>query len=188
MSEIFKEKIKKLKESIDEIEKRLKKTNFPFTDNPEFLETRWGIEREIIRPHPTINGKHITYPFEKYLQLREEEKEEKEKLAIEVEETKKVLDYLEKELIKAKADEVIVTDGEAEETEGKAKRLKLRPIDNEKLNEDIVNNVQDFVYSGEGSMEESFQKLSKNSKEIFGIELTKSQIEGRFNRNKKKYS
>lgn len=68
------------------------------------------------------------------------------------------------------------------------KRLTLSPNDREKLNEAIVAQVQDYIDSGKGTMEQAFEWLSKKSKTLFGCILSKSQIEGRYKRNNKRRS
>jgi hypothetical protein len=65
------------------------------------------------------------------------------------------------------------------------RRLKLSPSKNEKLNEDITEAVQEFIDSGNGSQEQAFEYVNKNSENLFGIALTKGQVEGRYKRVKK---
>ncbi|MBA4405696.1 hypothetical protein C0389_00310 [bacterium] len=65
-------------------------------------------------------------------------------------------------------------------------RLNLTPNKKEKLHSKIVEEVNAFIEAGKGSQEQAFKKLSKNSKKLFGYELTHKQIQGRFARNKNK--
>lgn len=75
-----------------------------------------------------------------------------------------------------------------EEKENKpAKRLNLSPNKKEILHSKIIEEVNNFIEAGKGTLEQAFQKLSKRSKRLFGYELTPKQIEGRYSRNKKKH-
>jgi hypothetical protein len=80
--------------------------------------------------------------------------------------------------------------GQSTEQENrKGRRLKLNRNENEQLNDRIVKKVNELVDSGSATQRQAFEILaeqSQKSKKLFGFALTPKQIEGRFNRNKKK--
>jgi hypothetical protein len=86
-------------------------------------------------------------------------------------------------------DEKLLSGQSTEQENRKGRRLKLNRNENEQLNDRIVKKVRELVYKGKATQRQAFEILaeeSRKSKKLFGFALTAKQIEGRFNRNKKK--
>jgi hypothetical protein len=71
---------------------------------------------------------------------------------------------------------------------GPARRLRLSPNAIEVLNKKIVNAVEEFIDLGRGTLQQAYTHVAERSKEELGHELSAKAIEGRYIRNKKKYT